>query len=201
MLEPEDFARPAASERRGELDRLLGEKILVGDALRLKLYRRDGMVVYATDHSEIGARNMSSELSDALGGLSSTEVGSLNGEGGTGPDEKALEAYVPVRFWDGGPPAGAFEIYQSYAPVAAAARSEYVSVAVVLGLGLLVLFVSMVPALRRVTRRLDRYVREIHHQALHDSLTGLPNRDAVPRSARAGDRCWRAARRARRRCC
>jgi diguanylate cyclase (GGDEF)-like protein len=177
ILVEEDFTRPIGSERRAELDRLLDEKVLVGDAKRVKLYRPDGLVVYSTDHSQIGTRAHGEEFDAAIAGEAKTEVGTLNGEGGTGPDEKALEAYVPVRFWEGGTPAGVFEVYQSYAPVAAAARSEYVSVAIVLGIGLIALFISLFPALRRVTRRLERYVNEIQHQALHDSLTGLPNRE------------------------
>jgi diguanylate cyclase (GGDEF)-like protein len=177
LLAPADFARPATAARREELDRLLRQKVLVGGSLRLKLYGRDGTVVYATDHSEIGTNGRSDEVTGALNGVSATEVGSLNSEGGSGPNEKALSAYVPMRFSDTVAPVGVFEVYQSYAPIAAAAREDYLSVAVVLGLGLLALFVSLFPALRRVTRRLERHMREIHHQGFHDNLTGLPNRD------------------------
>ena len=145
QLTPSDFAAPAGSVRRAELDRLFSREVLVGEAVRVKLYRIDGTVIYATDHSQIGKRDLSHEVTGALGGVTASEIGSLNGEGGAGPDEKALEAYVPMRFADGEDPTGAFEVYQRYAPVAQAAREEYVPVATVLGLGLLALFISTVP--------------------------------------------------------
>jgi diguanylate cyclase (GGDEF)-like protein len=176
-LKPSDFKGPVGATRRAELDRLFRREILVEGALRAKLYGPDGTVVYATDHELIGERDLEEALAGALGGVPATEVGSLNGEGGIGTDAKALEAYVPMAFFDGQYPRGAFEVYQSYAPVAAAARAEYVPVAIVLGLGLLALYLSLFPVLRRVTRRLEQHVGEIRHQSLHDSLTGLPNRD------------------------
>jgi diguanylate cyclase (GGDEF)-like protein len=172
-----DFAQPVGSKRRAELDRLFKHEILAQGGLRAKLYGPDGTTTYATDHELIGERNLEEDLTGALGGVASTEVGSLNGEGGAGPNVKALSAYVPMTFFDGQYPVGAFEVYQSYAPVAAAARAEYVPVAIVLGLGLLALYLSLFPVLRRVTRRLEEHVGEIRYQALHDALTGLPNRD------------------------
>ncbi len=128
ILVEEDFTRPYGSERLGELDRLLGQKVLVGEAEAIKLYRPDGKIVYATDHSLIGTRELSDEFKSAVGGTPKTEVGSLAGDGPNdtgGQNHKALEAYVPFRFWEGAKPVGVFEVYQSYAPVAAAARSEY----------------------------------------------------------------------------
>ena len=71
---------------------------------------------------------------------------------------------------------GVLEVYQDYGPVAAAASSTFWPVAAVLAVVLLALYLSLYPLLRRVTRRLRRQVEEIEHQAMHDSLTGLPNR-------------------------
>ena len=84
VLVPEDFTKPVSTERRRELDRLIDQKVLVGGAVRVKLYGRDGTVIYATDHSEIGTRELGPELVNALGGIAQTEVGALNGEGGIG---------------------------------------------------------------------------------------------------------------------
>jgi diguanylate cyclase (GGDEF)-like protein len=176
-LTPADFSRPVSAARRAQLDALFKGEILVQGALRAKLYGRDGSVTYATEHELIGGRDLEEEVVEALGGKPVTEVGSLNGEGGIDRDGKALEAYVPMSFFDGQYPVGAFEVYQSYAPVAAAASSEYTPVAIVLGLGLLALYLSLFPVMRRATRRLEEHVGEIRHQALHDVLTGLPNRD------------------------
>ena len=40
----------------------------------------------------------------------------------------------------------------------------------------MLLFVALVPILRRVTQRIRRQMAEIEHRAHYDALTGLPNR-------------------------
>jgi diguanylate cyclase (GGDEF)-like protein len=76
--------------------------------------------------------------------------------------------------------------------VAAAAASTFWPVAAVLSAVLIALYLSLFPILRRVTRRLRKHVEEIGHQAMHDSLTGLPNRvlfrDRVGQALHAGRR-------------
>ncbi len=115
------------------------------------------------------------DVERALAGRTTSEVGRLNDEGGSGPDKKVLSAYVPVRF-GGDRRVGVFELYQDYTPIAQTARDAFLPVAAVLALVLLALYGSLFPILRRVTRRLRRQMQEIEHQALHDALTELPNR-------------------------
>ena len=104
---------------------------------------------------------------------------------------KALVSSVPVGLANG--KVAVVSIEQDYAPIAAAARESLLPVAAVLELALILLFVLLLPALVRASRRLRAYVAEIRYQAAHDSLTGLTNRVALHDNLAAALRDRRAA--------
>src|SRR5262249_16787359 len=100
-------------------------------------------------------------------------VPALDGSGSL----KVLVSSVPLSL--GPKKVSVVSIEQDYGPIAAAARESLLPVAGVLELALILLFVLLLPALARTSRRLAAYVAEIRHQARHDSLTGLSNREAL----------------------
>jgi diguanylate cyclase (GGDEF)-like protein len=174
-LRPSDFRRPALPGRRADLDRLFSHQVLIDGALRVKLYSPSGVVTYSNAHELIGTRPGEDTVRRVLrDATTATDVTHLNDEGGKGPNTKSLETYAPVSIE--GRRVGVLEIYRDYGPIAAEAASSFWPVAAVLAVVLLALYLSLYPLLRRVTRRLRRQVEEIEHQAMHDSLTGLPNR-------------------------
>jgi diguanylate cyclase (GGDEF)-like protein len=175
-LRASDFAGAVRGSRLRQLDWLVRREALPAGALRAKLYDPTGLVVYSSDHELIGTRSPDADLvRAAVAGHPVSDVSTLNAEGGTGPNKRVLEAYVPVSL-SGGPPIGVFELYQDDAPIMASARDTFMPVAGVVALVLLALYLSFFPILRRVTARLRRQMDHIEHQSLHDSLTELPNR-------------------------
>jgi diguanylate cyclase (GGDEF)-like protein len=170
-----DFRRPVSPARRAALDRLFDHQVLIDGALRAKLYDPTGLVTYSNAHDLIGTRPGEKAVQRVFQTQTpATDVTHLRDQGGSGPNTKALETYAPMVMK--GRRVGVLEIYEDYGPVAAAASSTFWPVAAVLGVVLFVLYLSLFPLLRRVTRRLRRQVEEIEHQAMHDNLTGLPNR-------------------------
>jgi signal transduction histidine kinase/CheY-like chemotaxis protein len=167
-LRPSDFERPATGERLAELDKFIHTRLFHEGTLRVKLYSRDGVVVYSDRHGLIGRRpdeHGLEELAEVLAGEEVLEVSRLNAEGGETDDRKVVEAYVPVRFADGVPPAGVFELYQDYAPVDRDIRALVKPIAGVLVLALLGLWVALFPILRRVTAALASRNRKLEEQA------------------------------------
>ena len=160
-LRTTDFTRPISPARQRELDTLFRREVLVGGTVAASLYAPGNGFAYSTDRAP-GSRPPAKRTL-------STRVESRDGR-------KVLTVFVPMRVGAGRSTA-VFALHQDYAPIASAARKAFLPVAGVLELALLGLYVSLFPILRRVTRRLRGHLSEIEHQALHDGLTGLPNRD------------------------
>jgi diguanylate cyclase (GGDEF)-like protein len=172
-LRPADLQGDLSSSRRDELDRLFAARVVDGGTLAAAIVRPDGRVVHTTSGSKVRDRVVPSpeHLERALGGTVSSDAVTV---GVDGARTKAFRAYAPFRLVDGS--TGVLVVDKDYGPIAAAARRAAITVAIVLELVLLSLWLCLFPIMRSVTRRMNRQLDTIAHQALHDDLTGLANR-------------------------
>jgi diguanylate cyclase (GGDEF)-like protein len=168
-----DFARAVPERRRSTLDKLFEQHVLAEGVLLVNLYDKNGRVTYSTDHRLVGTGVPSTEhIREALAGTIRGDVTSLR-PGAAEKPKKALRTYAPVAVPGG---TGVVAIFQDYGPIAQAAEATFVPVAAIFEVVLVLLFLALVPILRRVTQRIRRQMEEIERRALYDELTGLPNR-------------------------
>jgi diguanylate cyclase (GGDEF)-like protein len=185
QLSDADMSRPIGEARRQELDVVLGDAVREDAGLtHAKVFDAGGRLVWADDARLAGpAPRADAHLGSALRGVAASRIEGEHDADGHG--RKQLEVHVPLRRRAGGPVEGAFVADMSYGPVARAISSDTRLVATALGLGLVVLFASLLRIVALASRRLRR-------QALHDALTNLPNRTYLHR---AGSRALAAAQR------
>lgn len=169
-----------AQEIRG-LDEQLRSRSATENLARIKIWNAAHTVIYSDDHSLIGESfHEEADLNEALEGRASTgEVltpernSETSSEVGLG---KLVEVYVPLRFAGGGPPAGAFEIYLSFRPIAAAVAHDKRIIVLVVAIGLALLWAVLFRIVATASKRLRRQAHENDVLARYDPLTGLPNR-------------------------
>ncbi len=181
-LTPETLRNGLSAATIAELDRQLHVPAVRRDLARIKIWNSRDVIVYSDENKLIDRTPPpSDDLADALRGhpheaavidpRRHTETYSEVGLGAL------VEVYVPLRFTAGsGPPAGAFEIYLSYAPIAAAVSRDKRTIALLVGIGLALLWASLFRIVAGASRRLRRQARENDRLARYDQLTGLPNR-------------------------
>jgi diguanylate cyclase (GGDEF)-like protein len=163
------------------LDEQLKARSVTRDLARIKIWNNKGLIVYSDDHALIGRRpGESDDLESALRGrpeaatvVTPTRDSETASEVGLG---RLVEVYVPLRFAMAERPAGAFEIYLSYAPIATAIGGDERMIALLVALGLALLWGILFRIVASASKRLSRQAEENNRLARYDQLTGLPNR-------------------------
>ncbi|MER3399129.1 MAG: hypothetical protein C4316_11500 [Chloroflexota bacterium] len=168
-LRPEDLEQPMSGEHLADFDHFVRKSVLSRHTVRIKIWNRKGQIVYSDDLSLIGAEFPVHEgLAAALAGrvtaaVSGTDRPENVSEAGEGP---LLEVYIPLVFPGSREPAGAFEVYRSYEPVAAQTAALGRSVTASLAAGLTLLYFSLVWVVWGGARTISR-----QQQALERALT------------------------------
>jgi signal transduction histidine kinase len=164
-LRTSDFGSPVTRPRRVTLDRLFRQSILIPGVTGGRLVGPTGTITYAANHAVIGTKVQApAELRQVLAGSVKRQVTRTQTWRGQ-QSLKVLRVMVPVRLKGHRQAIGAVVLDQDYRAVAVSIGDARGRLALILGLALLALYISLFPILRRVTRELHARNRRLHEDA------------------------------------
>ncbi len=193
LMTPADFnGQPFSIEKTNILNDLLGDFTFLGaEQLSATMYNRDGVVIYATDVGLLGKKVKLKPVEiKALDGVTSsrfTNTESVKAKGGT-----IIQYTLPISI--GGKVLGVVEANTPDYVITAKTEKDLKKIQLILGGGMFLFWLALFPIAMTVARALRRQAEENEHLAMHDQLTGLPNRhllkdrleQAVAQSTRSG---------------
>lgn len=167
------------SAQRDRLQAATDLAIYSGSVSRLQLHSLSGIVVFSDDGSVLGAVPASDPaFRSAAAGRTDVRIVKHGPESSVAI--RVLEPVIPTSI---GQVTGVLEVYLPYAAIAAKVQAETNRAIIRLALGLVGLYAVLALISWGTTRKLGRYAADHLHQALHDPLTGLPNRELFRQAA------------------
>jgi diguanylate cyclase (GGDEF)-like protein len=164
--------RLTAAERR-RLQDATDLAIFHGSVIRLRLRGFSGVVVFSDNGSSEGALPTSHQaFRAALAGRTDVAV-VQDPDAASG---RVIRVLQPVIAKATGQSTGVLELYLPYGAIAEHVQAQMRRTYWLLAAGLTALYAVLAFIAWSTTRRLRRHATQHEHEALHDGLTGLPNR-------------------------
>ncbi|MHB1325686.1 MAG: HD domain-containing phosphohydrolase [Thermoleophilia bacterium] len=162
-LSSSDLAGTLDPARIQQIDALVRKEIIHEHVVRIIIYNRSGQIIYSDDMERMGqSLPISEKLAKALDGQVAADITTPTKElGEHGQHDKLIEVYAPIRIQGSDAVQGAYEIYHDMGVLDSEIATMRRSVAVILGLGLAVLYITLFGIVRNASRKLIRTNEEI----------------------------------------
>ncbi|MFF5291952.1 putative bifunctional diguanylate cyclase/phosphodiesterase [Paractinoplanes globisporus] len=181
-LDDADLTRGVTAGQRDSLAKATDLALYHGSVLRMRLRNFNGQVIFSDDGSTSGGVPVGDPAfqSASNGTATATLVKDPEAPGG-----QIIRVLQPIFARASGEAIGVLELYLPYDKIAARLHEQMTVTYRRLGIGLGLLYLAMGLISWSTTRSLRRYAARQEHEALHDGLTGLPNREAFRQRASA----------------
>ena len=173
LLRPSDLEGPVRGPRYDKLDRAIHEFAMEDAGVeRVKIWNADGEIVFSNDREQVGLRpELEEDLQEAFEGDVASEISDLDEPENASERKLAdqlFETYVPIAL--GGDTESdevdaVIEIYQDYSAIQTEIDRLFDTLRLSLGIGLVVLYVLLLPLMIGTTRTLRRQNAQLSEQA------------------------------------